>query len=86
VGSEAFDTDLPGRLLDHRADCPVTQARSHLAALRDAPQQSSLFDLCSRHPGIDALLDPERDGDRADASFLPFEVGQYPAILPQLDG
>ncbi len=78
MGSEVLDSDLPGRLLDHRPDRPVTQARSQLAALREAPQQSSLFDLGGRHPGIDALFDPERDGDRPDAPSLPFEVGYKP--------
>jgi hypothetical protein len=28
----------------------------------------------------------ERDGDRADAPSLPFEVGQHPAVFPELDG
>ena len=32
------------------------------------------------------MLDPERDGDRADAASFAFKVGQDPAPLPLLDG
>ena len=32
------------------------------------------------------MLDPDRNGDGADASSLPFKVGQDPAPLPLLDG
>ncbi len=45
VGSEVLDSDLPGGLLDHRPDRPVTQARSHLAAFAEAAQESPLFRL-----------------------------------------
>jgi hypothetical protein len=86
MGSEVLDSDLPGRLLHHRPHRPVTQARSHLAAFRDTPQESPLFDVGGRHPGIDALFDPERDGDRSDAPSLAFEVSQHPAVFPELDG
>ena len=32
------------------------------------------------------MLDPDGDGDGADASSLPFKVGQDPAAFPLLDG
>jgi hypothetical protein len=33
-----------------------------------------------------ALLDPDWDGDGADAPALAFEVGQYPPAFSLLDG
>src|SRR5664279_5080589 len=33
---------------------------------------------------IEELFDPERDWHGADASSLPFEIEQHPALLPQL--
>jgi hypothetical protein len=38
------------------------------------------------HPGVDTLLDPDRDGDRADARALALEVGQDPPSVSLLDG
>ena len=36
---------------------------------------------CILYPGVGALLEPNRDGDRADAPALAFEVGQDPPPL-----
>jgi hypothetical protein len=60
--------------------------RVDLPALRDRPQQPSLFDAGRGHPGVDALLDPDRDGHGADAPALALEVGQHPPSLPLLNG
>ena len=86
VGAEALDSNLLRRLLDYGPDRPVAQALADLPALRDRSQQPAVFDACRGHPGVDSLLDPDRYGDGAYASSLPFEVGQDPAALPLLDG
>ncbi len=36
-------------------------------------------------PGVDTLLDPDRDGHGADASALAAEVGDDPAVLTHLE-
>jgi hypothetical protein len=38
------------------------------------------------HPGVDTLLDPDRDGDGADAPAFALEIGQDHRPLPLLDG
>jgi len=86
VGTEPLDPDLPGGLLDDGPDCPITQTLPYLAALADAAQEWPLFNSGRRHPGIDAVLDPDRDGHGPDASSLPFQIRQHPAPLPELDG
>ncbi len=40
MGPEVLDSDLPGRLLDHRPDRPVTEPCSQLATFADAAQES----------------------------------------------
>ena len=32
------------------------------------------------------MFDPDQDGDVADASSLPFQIGQDPSTLPQRNG
>ena len=73
-------------LLDHRPHRPVTQELAFdPAALPDGPQQPTLGDSGSRSPGVDALLDPDRNGNRPDASSLSFQIGQDPPSLPLLN-
>ena len=86
MSTETLDSDLLGRLLDHGPDRPVAQARPHFASFADPAQEWALFDPGSHHPGVDAVLDPDRDGNRPDASSLPFQISQDPSALPQLDG
>ena len=87
VGSEALDPDLFGRPLHHIPDGPVAQALPDpLASLSNGSQEPALVDRGRGHPGVDPLLDPDRHGNRADASSLPFHITQDPAALPQLDG
>ena len=45
---------------------PVAQRVAvDLPALRDRPQRPAVFDAGCGHPGVDSLLDPDRDGDGA---------------------
>ena len=85
VGAEVLDADLACRLLDDVPDGPVAEALADFAALADLPQQRTVLDPGCCLPGIDGVLDPERDGDGADATALAAEVGDHPAVLPQLD-
>jgi hypothetical protein len=86
VGTEAFDADLLGRLLDDRPDRPVAQACPHVAPFADPAQQRPRFDPGRTLPNVDSLLHPDGDGNRPDASSLPFEIRQDPSAFPQLDG
>jgi len=87
VGAEALDPDLVRGLLDHIPDRPIAQGMAHpLAAFPDGAEQPALLDSGRGLPGVDPLLDPERNRNRADPSSLPDQIGQHPAALPQLDG
>jgi hypothetical protein len=59
----------------------------HLPALRNRAQQPAVFDAGRGHPSVDALLDPDGDGDRPNAP-PPFalEVSQHPPAFSLLDG
>lgn len=61
---------------------PVAQSVAiNLSRLRDRAQQSVVFDAGHPHPGVDALLHPDGDGDGADARLFP--RGQPgPNVLP----
>jgi hypothetical protein len=54
--------------------------------LRDRAQQTAVFDAGYSHPGVDAVLDPDGDGDGAHAPALALEVGQNPPAFALLDG
>jgi hypothetical protein len=48
--SEAFDPDLPGRLLDHAPHRPVAQTLPHdLAPLQDRPEQLPFLEAGGRN-------------------------------------
>jgi len=61
-------------------------SRLTLPALGDGAKQAAVFDAGRDHPGVDTLLDPDRDGDGADAPALALKVGQDPPSLSLLDG
>src|SRR5271170_7455756 len=86
VGPEALDPNLFRRLLDDRPDRPIAQAVADLSALRDRPQQQAVLDFGRAHPGVDSLLDPDRDRDGANPPSLPCEIGEHPAAFPELYG
>src|SRR5271169_3069502 len=71
VGPEALDPNLFRRLLDDRPDRPVAQGVADLPALRDRPQQPAVLDPGGAHPGVDSLLDPDRDRYRPNPPSLP---------------
>ena len=75
MGAEALDPDLFRGGRDHGPDGPVAQAHPDPAALGDRAQQWSLLESDLGHPGIDALPDPDPDGDGADPATLAAEVG-----------
>ena len=82
---EALDADLAGRLLNHRPNRPVTQGLADLlAAFADLPEQPAFFDPGRHHPGIDAVLDPQRHGDGTDPAPLAVEVEEHPPVLAHL--
>ena len=85
VRSEAGDADRRRRPLHHIPHRPVAQGLSDPAALADAPEQPAVLDPGRGLPGVDGLLDPQRNGYRPDAPSLPHQIGQDPAALPQLD-
>src|SRR5271155_3850386 len=85
VGPEALDPDLLRRLLDDRPNGPVAQGIADLSALRDRPQQPAVLDSGGAHPGVDPLLDPDRDRDRPDPPSLPCQIDEHPAALSELD-
>jgi hypothetical protein len=75
------------RLFNYRPDCPVAQSIAfELPAFGNRTQQPPIFETGRGPPGIDALLDPDGDGDGADAPALAFEVGQHPPSLSLLNG
>jgi hypothetical protein len=86
VGPEALDANLLRRLLDDRPYRPVAQGIADLSALRDRTQQPAVLDSGGAHPGVDSLLDPDRDRDGSDPPSLPFEIHEHPAAFPELDG
>ena len=48
-------------------------------------RSSPLLHSGRRAPGVDALLQPDRNGDGADLAPLATEVGDHPAPLTHLD-
>ena len=85
VSTEALDPDLLCRFGDHDPDRPVRQALADFASLVEGAEQRAFLDLRGGLPGVDALLDPHRDGNGTDASALAAEVSDHPAVLPHLD-
>ena len=81
MGTEVLDTDLAGGLLDDVPDGPVAEALADFAALADLSQQRTVLDRGGGLPGVDGVLDPERDGDGADTAALAAEIGDDPAVL-----
>ena len=74
-------------------DCSTTDQTAHSLRvsrltfpLLDRAQQRAVFDAGRDHPGVDALLDPDGDGNGADAPALALKVGQDPPSLSLLDG
>jgi hypothetical protein len=66
---------------------PVAQCFAiDLPAFVHRSQQPTVFDARRGHPGVDPLLDPDRDGDGADAPAFALKVGQDPPSLALLDG
>lgn len=63
VRPESLDPDLFGALLDDRPDWPGAHTRFDLAAFGNGPKQLSILDSSGDLPGVDAVLDPEGDGD-----------------------
>src|SRR5271156_156873 len=81
VGPESLDANLLRRLLDDRPDGPVAQGVADLSALRDRTQQPAVLDPGGAHPGVDSLLDPDRDRHRPNPPSLPFEIREHPAAF-----
>ena len=80
MGAEVLNADLTCGLLDDVPDGPVAQTLTDLAALPDLSQQRPVLDPGGSLPGVDGELDPQRNGDGADAPALPAEVGNDPAM------
>ena len=54
-------------LFNYGPDRPVAQGVAiDLPTLRNRTQQPTVLDAGCGHPGIDPVLDPDRDGDGAD--------------------
>jgi hypothetical protein len=86
VRAEVLDADLLGRLLDHAPDRPVAQTLpGHLATFQNRSEQLPFLEVGGRGPGVDRLLDPQRDGHGADTAALAAEVRDHPPVLAQLD-
>ncbi len=67
-------------------DGPIAQlAPEHLPTFAYRTKQPSIFEFCGGKPSVDALLDPERHRDRADAATLATHVGDHPTPFPHLD-
>src|SRR5258705_211035 len=85
-----FENPLPNSEVKRAANSRITSlpycARSAPPCSSSPMRRPVIVDTGRGHPGVDAVLDPDRDGDGADASSLPFKVGQDPAALPLLDG
>ena len=86
VRPEALDTDVLRGLFNYGPDCQIAQRLPKLSTLGNRPQQRPVFDSGRGLPRVDAVLDPDRDGNGPDAPSLPFQVGKDPAALSQLDG
>ena len=67
-------------------DGPVAQFGPHyLPALAYGAKEPSVFKLGCSHRRVDTLLDPERNGDGADAATLATHVRNHPTSLTHLD-
>jgi len=77
VCPEVLDSNLLRRLLDDRPNRPVAQfVRSTFALLERRPQQAAVLDLRLNHPGVDSMLDPDRNRHGADSPPLPRRSGK----------
>ena len=84
--SESLNSNLFRRLLDDRPNRPVAQlVADQLPALGERPQQAAVLNLRRYHPGVDSLLDPDRDRDSSDSAALATKIGQDPSPLAHLD-
>ena len=84
--TEALDADCLCRLLNDRPRGPnPPDSRRSSCHLLHRPEEPSLFDLRIAHPGVDALLDPDRNRHGADASALVAEVSDHASVFSLLD-
>ncbi len=71
-------------MFNYRPDRPVAlRVTVELPTLRDRPQQPPVFD--AGHPGVDALLHPDRDGHRRIRRPFSSRSARTPTF-PLLDG
>ncbi|RZU39254.1 hypothetical protein BDD14_0613 [Edaphobacter modestus] len=71
-------------MFNYRPDRPVAlRVTVELPTLRDRPQQPPVFD--ASHPGVDALLHPDRDGHRRIRRPFSSRSARTPTF-PLLDG
>jgi hypothetical protein len=76
---ESFDPNLLCGLLDDRPNRPIAQlVTNQLPALGKRPQQAAVLYLGRDHPGVNSVLDPERNRHGADSAALPTKIGQDP--------
>jgi hypothetical protein len=76
-------SNLSRSFCDDRPDSPIAQALPDFASLREGAQRTFLK-LPRSLPGIDAVLDPQRDGHGTNATDLATQVRYDPTVLPHL--
>jgi hypothetical protein len=86
VRAEVFDSNLSCTLLDNRSNGPVAQlVADHLPTLRERSQQTAFLNLGRYHPGVDCLLNLERNRHRSHSAALAAQIGHNPSPLAELD-
>jgi len=86
VGTEALYADLPRGRLDYTPDGAVAKLIPvELASFRHRPKQLGVFDRGGRHPCIDSMFDPHRNGNRADPTTFATHIDDDPSSLSELD-
>ncbi len=86
VGTEALYADLPRGRLDYTPDGAVAKLIPvELASFRHRPKQLGVFDRGGRHPCIDSMFDPHRNGNRADPTTFATHIDDDPSTRAQWD-